>query len=495
MIAQLGKYRIDGILGKGAMGVVYKAFDPGIERVVALKTIRKEMFSQDEQLDLIGRFKNEAQAAGRLAHPNIVTVYDYGEDTESAYIAMEFVEGTPLDTLLVPGAPTALPRVLAWMGDLLHGLDYAHVRGVVHRDIKPANLLVTTGAQVKISDFGVARIESSTLTQAGSMIGTPSYMSPEQFRGEAVDGRSDVFSSGVLLYQLLTGARPFTGSTSVVMQQILNEHPRPPSAVVPSLGTRFDALMARALAKAPGERYATARAFLAALLAAASAGDDDLDADADRTRMADNDRTLLAAGLPLYDAAQPHRSGNALPPATTTGSAIATATPWKREAFPDVEAVMARQIGPVAKFLLRKVADQADSLDALTALLLPHIPSELGRVEFQAALVQVKKKLEATGTGSGVAPAPTLSGTGTGPGSQSGTQAAQTAITAPVAYDDAYADAVATKLVNIIGPIGRVVVKRAVKATGEKQAFLQLVATHIDNPAERARFLLDASAL
>jgi serine/threonine-protein kinase len=211
--------------------------------------------------------------------------------------------------------------------------------------------------------------------------------------------------------------------------------------------------------------------------------------------MADNDRTLLAAGLPLYDAAQPHRSGSALPPATTTGSAIATATPWKREAFPDVEAVLARQIGPVAKFLLRKVADQADSLDALTALLLPHIPSELGRVEFQAALVQVKKKLEATGTGSGVAPAPTLSGTGTGPGSRSGMQAAQTAIAAPVAYDDAYADAVATRLVNIIGPIGRVVVKRAVKATGEKQAFLQLVATHIDNPAERARFLLDASAL
>jgi serine/threonine-protein kinase len=192
MISQLGKYRIDGVLGKGAMGVVYKAFDPLIERTVALKTIRKELFSDDQQAELIGRFKNEAMAAGRLNHPNIVTVYDYGEDSESAYIAMEFVDGTPLDTLMVAGQPCALARVSAWMGDLLLALDYAHSRGVVHRDIKPANLLVTTSAQVKVSDFGIARIESSTLTQVGAMVGTPSFMSPEQLRGDAIDGRSDV---------------------------------------------------------------------------------------------------------------------------------------------------------------------------------------------------------------------------------------------------------------------------------------------------------------
>ena len=139
---QLGKYRIDSTLGKGAMGVVYKAFDPFIERVVALKTIRKELFSDSQQADLISRFKNEAQAAGRLNHPNIVMVYDYGEDADSAYIAMEFVEGTPLNTLMTPDKPTALPRVTAWMSDLLLALEYAHSRGVVHRNIKPANLLI-----------------------------------------------------------------------------------------------------------------------------------------------------------------------------------------------------------------------------------------------------------------------------------------------------------------------------------------------------------------
>lgn len=477
MLGQLGKYRIDGVLGKGAMGVVYQAFDPGIERVVALKTIRKELFSESEQLELIRRFKNEAQAAGRLTHPNIVTVYDYGEDAESAYIAMEFVEGTGLDTLLVPDRPTAVARVLAWMGDLLAGLDYAHARGVVHRDVKPANLLITASAQVKISDFGIARIESSTLTQAGSMIGTPSYMSPEQFRGDVVDGRSDVFSAGIVLYQLLTGARPFAGSASIVMQQILNVDPPPPSALLPALGTRFDAVVARALAKLPQERHASARAFHEALMAAA----DQHGADPDATTLLDEDRTLLA---PAAAPGAPH----AVPePALLDGSVIITMTPWKREAFPDVESSLARQIGPMARFLLKKVADKAEGLEQLSELLLPHIPSEVGRIQFQQALVQIGKKLDATGTGTGAVRTPTVTGT---------TAATRSSLppAPPEGFDEAFADATAHKLVAIIGPIGRVVVKRAMKQTADRQAFLQLLASHIDNPGERTRFLADADA-
>lgn len=486
MIERLGKYRIDGVLGKGAMGIVYKGFDPGIERVVAIKTIRKDMFSDSEQADLISRFKNEAQAAGRLAHPSIVTVYDYGEDAESAYIAMEFVEGTALDTLLVPDRPTEPARMLAWMSDLLQGLEFAHARGVVHRDVKPANLLITPDARVKISDFGIARIESSTLTQAGSMIGTPSYMSPEQFRGEPVDGRSDVFSAGIVLYQLLTGARPFVGPASIVMQRILNDAPPPPSQRLPALGPRFDGVLARALAKAPAERFPSARAFHEALLAAANGG-----ADPDATTLAGDDRTVLTGGLPVQALARPP-APTATGTLTGTGtgndaSAIVTMTPWKREAVPEVEAALARQIGPVAKFLVKKMAAQAESLDGLAELLLPHIPSDLGRIQFRQALAQIGKKLDATGTGTG-----TRTGTGMG-GSGATPPAAQASpAPAPLRFDDAYADAVTQKLIALIGPIGRVVARRAMKQTGDRTAFLQLLAHHIDNPDERARFLADA---
>jgi tRNA A-37 threonylcarbamoyl transferase component Bud32 len=512
MIEQLGKYRIDSILGKGAMGVVYKAFDPYIERVVALKTIRKELFTDREQEDLISRFKNEAMAAGRLNHPNIVMVYDYGEDSESAYIAMEFVEGTPLNTLMQPTKPTALARVTAWMSDLLLALDYAHSRGVVHRDIKPANLLITSTAQVKVSDFGVARIESSTLTQTGSMIGTPSYMSPEQFRGETVDGRSDVFSAGIVLYQLLTGARPFIGSASIVMNQILNEQPAPPSAVLASLGTGYDAIVARALAKAPGERYASARAFLDALNAVGQHGP-----DPDATAMAtplDNDRTVLAAGLRVVN---PAPGGGATGAGTGsgagartgtgagTGNTAATMTPWKQEAFPELEAILSHQIGPMARFLLKKMADKAEGLDDLCDLLLPHIPSDVGRVQFQLATATLKRKLNASGTGSGVQNPRTLSGmtggaTGMGTGMGTGLGAAtgitgRSTIRAPVSFDEAYAETITLKLTKFIGPIAKVVSKRAVRQTTDKIEFLHLLANHIDAPAERERFLAEAATV
>jgi serine/threonine-protein kinase len=482
MIAQLGKYRIDGVLGKGAMGVVYKAFDPHIERTVALKTIRKELFSEDQQAELIGRFKNEAQAAGRLNHPNIVTVYDYGEDQESAYIAMEFVDGTPLGALMVPGQPSAPSRVAAWMGDLLLALDYAHSRGVVHRDIKPANLLITTGAQVKVSDFGIARIESSTLTQAGSMVGTPSYMSPEQLCGDAIDGRSDVFSAGVLLYQLLTGVRPFAGSATVVMQQILNEEPAPPSQLVPALGRAYDAVIARALAKQVADRYPGARAFLDALAAAMRGAAPDPDA----TACDDADRTVLGAGW-LAPATAP-QAGTA-----STSLAGGAMTPWKAEALPELEPLLASHIGPMAKILLRKEAARAEGMDQLCDLLLTHIPTDAGRTQFQSRITQVKRKLAASGTGTGLQRPPTLAATVsvTAPGAAS----ARTAIRAPVPFDEAYVERVAQRLTLAIGPIARVVAKRAARQTNDRADLLQLLAGHIESVPERERFLADAAAL
>jgi serine/threonine-protein kinase len=479
MIEQLGKYRIDGVLGKGAMGVVYKAFDPLIERTVALKTIRKELFSDDQQAELIGRFKNEAMAAGRLSHPNIVTVYDYGEDSDSAYIAMEFVDGTPLNTLMVAGQPCALSRVAAWMGDLLQALDYAHSRGVVHRDIKPANLLITTGAQVKVSDFGIARIESSTLTQVGSMVGTPSYMSPEQLRGDAIDGRSDVFSAGVLLYQLLTGERPFAGAATVVMQQILHDQPAPPSQLVPTLGRAFDQVMERALAKPAAERYPTARAFLDALAAAMRGAGPDPDA----TKCDDSDRTALGVW---------RAPGSTAADSLATGSLPSgVAAPWKTEALPELEPLLASHIGPMARILLRKEAASADGMDDLCEKLLPHIPTEAGRAHFQTGITQVKRKLAASGTSTGLARPATLATTSA---SVVSNPSGRTAIRAPVPFDDAFVELAAQRLTVLIGPIARVVAKRAARRTNDKTEFLQLLAGHIETAPERARFLAEAGA-
>lgn len=477
MIETLGKYRIEGLLGKGAMGVVYKAVDPYIERVVALKTIRKELFSDVQHNELIARFKNEAQAAGRLNHPNIVTVYDYGEDSDSAYIAMEFVDGTPLNTLLIPEKPTDPIRVWAWMSDLLLALEYAHGQGVVHRDIKPANLLITRNGRVKVSDFGVARIDSSTLTQTGSLIGTPSYMSPEQFRGEQADGRSDVFSAGIVLYQLLTGARPFSGSTSVVMQQILNVSPPPPSRSIPALGGAIDRMLERALAKAPDDRFASARAFLDAFLATRH-GSTDGSSSAD---LEDDDRTLILAGQPITRG--PFVGGEE----TGSGADSTPLSPWKLEALPLLDTLLTRQIGPMAKYLLKKVAAKAEDMDAMIEMLLPHIPSELGRIQFQEAVHELKKKLMAgsTVTGSGLR-------TQTAPNVTILTSSTATQALVPLLFDQAFADAAARHLTFFIGPIARVVAKRAMARTQDRSEFLRLLAEQIETLPDRNRFLAQA---
>ncbi len=256
---KLGRFEILAEIGRGAMGIVYKAKDPMLERTVAIKTINMSMDRDGAEM-YEKRFYQEARAAGGLNHPNIVTVYDIGKTESACYMAMEYIEGAELRTLLLPGKPLPVPRALTIAAQVAEGLAYAHERGVVHRDIKPANIMVPESGAVKITDFGIARMRSSNVqTQTGMMMGSPKYMSPEQVIGKRADHRSDIFSLGVILYEMLTGAAPFTGeSVNAVMYQIVNFAPPSPSAINPAAPSALDAIVSKMLAKALEERFQSA---------------------------------------------------------------------------------------------------------------------------------------------------------------------------------------------------------------------------------------------
>jgi serine/threonine protein kinase len=268
--ARLGKYEITEVLGSGAMGVVYRGFDPGIHRTVAIKTIRRELLAGDRSATaMLARFRNEARAAGRLAHPGIVAVHDYGEDADVAYIAMEYVEGNSLREYFGRGVKFAERDAVSIVSQLLEALGHAHERRVWHRDIKPANLIVMMNGRVKVADFGIARIEASDLTQTGAVMGSPGYMAPEQYAARAIDHRADLFAAGVVFYQLLTGARPFVGTQEQIAYAVCHTEAPNPSAANPGRSLeRYDAILAKALAKKPEERYQTAEALREAIVTA-----------------------------------------------------------------------------------------------------------------------------------------------------------------------------------------------------------------------------------
>jgi eukaryotic-like serine/threonine-protein kinase len=255
----LGRYLIELELGKGAMGVVYLGRDPKIGRRVAIKTMALSGdFAADDINAVKERFFREAEAAGSLSHPHIVQIFEAGEEHDLAYIAMEFIEGHDLVRHTQPAHLLPVNDVIKYIADAADALDYAHSRNVVHRDIKPANLmLVEQTKTIKVTDFGIARITDASKTKTGMVLGTPSYMSPEQLSGKKVDGRSDLFSLGVTLYQLLTASLPFKAdSMATLMYKIANETQRPVTSVREGLPAGLDAIIAKALQKHCDRRYA-----------------------------------------------------------------------------------------------------------------------------------------------------------------------------------------------------------------------------------------------
>ncbi|MCX8117574.1 MAG: protein kinase [Desulfobacterota bacterium] len=261
-----GRYEIIEELGKGSMGVVYKAYDPQIDRSIALKVLREDRVTSEA---FVQRFLKEARAIGRLSHPNIVTIYDVGEDHGTIFIAMELLEGIPLNRVVQEGK-VSFQEIARWGAQIAETLGYAHQKGIVHRDVKPSNILLQKDGQIKITDFGIAHIEDPSAlvqTQAGEILGTPAYMSPEQVQGRPVDGRSDLFSLGIVLYELATRQRPFVGENmSAIFQAIVQAHPPEPSQINPSIPPKLSQTILRCLKKGPEERFQTGSALARALL-------------------------------------------------------------------------------------------------------------------------------------------------------------------------------------------------------------------------------------
>jgi serine/threonine protein kinase len=261
-LTKAGRYEISGELGRGAMGVVYRAIDPVIGRTVAVKTLQlSEEGTGLTRPELLSRFQTEARAAGNLAHPNIVVVFDAGEEEGLFFITMELVEGKSLQNLFDAGQMFPLPRVLRLMEQTCSALQFAHDRKIVHRDIKPANLMLTPDDTVKVTDFGTAKIlQFGTVQQTAQVMGTPSYMSPEQIKGKVVDGRSDIFSLGVVLYEMVTGEKPFPGQNiTTVIYKIVNEEPTAPRDIDSSIHPGLNAIIMKSLAKEPAARYQSCR--------------------------------------------------------------------------------------------------------------------------------------------------------------------------------------------------------------------------------------------
>jgi serine/threonine-protein kinase len=435
--SQIGRYRIERELGHGAMGVVYQAHDPDIGRAVAIKLVRADLLQGADRDEFLARFRREAQAAGRCVHPNIVALYDFAVHDGNPFLAMEYVDGIGLSEALRRAGRFTPAQAVAIVVQLLGALGAAHALGIVHRDVKPANILLMPNAQVKVTDFGISRLNTSDLTMDGRVIGTPAYMSPEQCRGENVDLRTDLFSTGSVLYELLSGVRPFPGRNATeITYQLLTTEPRDLSEFVAGVPEGLIAALRKALEKSREARFDAAQTMANAL------------------------RESLRGG----------------PSAVTASSADITAVLQtdlpSAEQIERAERALATYLGPIARILVRRVLPDIASETALWDRLATHIEDKADRDRFLARSPRGARPGTGTGTERTAA-----SVSGSGGISRTGRLSAEQVERAERA------------LTRQLGPIARLLVKRALPDAGTETALWDRLATHIDDPAERQAFL------
>jgi len=458
------------------MGVVYKSFDPVIRRPVALKTIRRDLLDGGGAIDFSARFRNEAQAAGRLLHPGIVAVYEYGEENEYAYIAMEYVEGNNLGHYLNQKVRFSIAGALSILSQLLEALQYAHEAGVLHRDIKPSNIIIMNNGRIKVADFGIACVETSNLTQIGAVMGTPGYVAPELYLGHKFDCRIDVFSAAVVLYELLAGTAPFGGPPESAMYRVCHKTPTPPSVAKhdPSLEP-FDAIVLRALAKRAQDRYDSAAQFREAIM----------QARAQPVKPVTSETTIICHSPIPSARQQPHNASPepalASPPRRSTAPSVSTATliaaGWDIDKIDRIEQQLARFIGPIAKIVVRRAANETSDLCALVQRLADQLSSPAERSEFLkcTARFAAAKPVPAAASASYQA---TVLLRSAGPGTPMPA--------APTPEEVARA----TQMLTMhLGPIAQILSKRAVQPGFSRDRFLSTLAANLMDEADRIAFL------
>lgn len=440
--AAFGRYRPVSVIGAGAVGTVYKAHDPLIDRFVAVKMMRTEMLEDDLRAEYLDRFRIEAQAAGRCSHHAIVAIHDAGESEGRPYLVMELAEGETLQAILADPGRRRNTDCLAVLLDVLEALDYAHARHITHRDIKPANVIVSPSGQAKVTDFGIARIDLGSMTRSGDMLGTPNYMAPEQVLGGAVDHRADLFAAAAMLHAILTGRAPFAGrNVSDTLLRLTDPAPADLAAVESGPHAAFAPVLRKGLAKAPEARFASAREFATALRAARA-----------------GDRTLVQAAPshagPVVHAGPVHAG----PPRAALDPVL----------IRNAEADLTRHVGPMARVLAGQAARQAANPEEFVELLARHIPNREDAARFRRAHGGAPRAGETRGT---------AMTTG-----QAMAAAAARGISAEAL------EAAQAILAAHAGPIARVLVSRALREAPSLDALVDRLVAEVKPPQDQAAF-------
>ncbi len=444
---RVGKYRIDHVIGRGAIGIVYKGYDEQIDRPLAIKTPRPEILSDvDDSEGFLKRFTTEAQSAARCLHPNIVTVFDLVQHEQRPYIVMEYVNAGTLEKVISAGALIPIRQVGEIMSQILLALDYAHSKGVIHRDIKPANILCPSAVSIKVADFGVARLDSLDLTRPNGLggAGTPSYMAPERFLGRPADGRADLFSAGVILYQMLTGAKPFVAfDLPELMRKLLNELPPSIMTLRPELWPEIEAVAHKALARNPEDRFQTAERFLESLHVAIEA------------RPHEN---LLPVDLAKLS--RPGTDAPASPTPTPEMLNVTMAEQLSISAKDELSRRLARWLGPIARLIVKQSLQDTTEVDTLLASLSRQIKTDAGIEQFR----QDAEKLLREDLGMAF-------------------ERAQETIS------DAEIKAAVDALITLIGPLARRLVSRQALTAVGRDDFYRRLADEIPDDRAKTRFL------